>query len=107
MPVLLNAGLRTGPHAASTDQLAAEDATQYSQQTRNALQRASADPTRMGCLVPSLGDRTDTFMDSFRRDREDYPAVKTAATLDSVDQTVINESGGQSGPYEGSYVTGW
>jgi hypothetical protein len=33
--------------------------------------------------------------------------VKTAATLDSVDQTVINESGGRSGPYEGSYVTGW
>jgi hypothetical protein len=43
--------------------------------------------------VPSLGDRTDTFMDSFRRDREDYPAVRTATVLGSVDQTEINSTG--------------
>ncbi|GGZ76008.1 ABC transporter substrate-binding protein [Streptomyces bluensis] len=107
MPELLNAGLRTGPHAAATDQLAAEDATQYSEQTRNALRRASADPARMGCLVPSLGDRTDTFMDSVRRAREDYPEVRTAGVLGSIDQPLIDASGGKSGPYEGAYVTGW
>jgi hypothetical protein len=58
-------------------------------------------------VVPALGDRTGTFMDSFRRARENYPEVRTAMVLGNVDQTVINASGGQSGPYEGSYITGW
>ncbi|ELS54153.1 putative Lipoprotein [Streptomyces viridochromogenes Tue57] len=58
-------------------------------------------------MVPALGDRTTTFMDSFRRAREDYPEVRTATVLGSVDQTVINATGGASGPYEGSYITGW
>lgn len=104
MPVLLDAGLRTGPHATSTDELAAEDATQYEEQTRSALRRATADPARKGCVVPSLGDRTDTFMDSFRRAREDYPAVRTAGVLGSIDQSLIDSSGAT---YEGTYVTGW
>jgi hypothetical protein len=107
MPVLLDAGLRTGSHSAVTDQLAAEDATEYADQTRRALERATADPARTGCVVPSLGDRTDTFMDSFRRDSEEYPEVRTGTVLGSVDQSVINATGGKSGPYEGSYVTGW
>ncbi|MPY61525.1 ABC transporter substrate-binding protein [Streptomyces spongiae] len=104
MPVLLDAGLRTGPHATSTDELAAEDATQYEEQTRKALRQATADPARKGCVVPSLGDRTDTFMDSFRRAREDYPGVRTAGVLGSIDQSLIDRSGGT---YDGTYVTGW
>ena len=58
-------------------------------------------------MVPALGDRNGTFMDSFRRAREDYPEVRTATVLGSVDQTVIDATGGASGPYEGSYITGW
>jgi hypothetical protein len=58
-------------------------------------------------VVPALGDRTSTFMDSFRRARKDYPAVRTAMAMGSVDQTVIDASGGASGPYEGSYISGW
>ncbi|CAM5594143.1 Leucine-binding protein domain-containing protein OS=Streptomyces alboniger OX=132473 GN=CP975_15300 PE=3 SV=1 [Streptomyces alboniger] len=58
-------------------------------------------------MVPALGDRTGTFMDSFRRDRENHPAVRTAMVLGNVDQTEINASGGRSGPYEGTYITGW
>jgi hypothetical protein len=46
-------------------------------------------------------------MDSFRRAREDYPEVRTATVLGSVDQTAIDATGGASGPYEGSYITGW
>ena len=107
LPPLLNAGLAAGGHAAATDQLAADDATEYSSQSTRALASASSDPDKEGCVVPSLGDRTDTFMDSFRRDRQDYPAVHAATVLGSVDQTEINSTGGQSGPYEGSYITGW
>ncbi|WP_030941008.1 ABC transporter substrate-binding protein [Streptomyces sp. NRRL S-646] len=107
LPAMLDSGLKTGGHRPAIDQRAADDTTEYSGPSQQALTATTGSQAKKGCVIPALGDRTDTFMDSFRRDREDFPAVKTAATLDSVDQTVINESGGQSGPYEGSYVTGW
>ncbi|MFJ5310137.1 ABC transporter substrate-binding protein [Streptomyces sp. NPDC088350] len=107
LPPLLNAGLKAGGHGPASDQLAADDATEYADQSARALESASGDSGKKGCVVPSLGDRTDTFMDSFRRERQSYPAVRTATVLGSVDQTEINSTGGQSGPYEGSYITGW
>lgn len=107
LPAMLDSGLKAGGHPDAADQRAADDTTEYSGPSREALTTSTAAPAKKGCVIPALGDRTDTFMDSFRRNRGDYRAVKTAATLDSVDQTVINESGGQSGPYEGAYVTGW
>jgi ABC-type branched-subunit amino acid transport system substrate-binding protein len=107
LPLLLNAGLEAKGHGKASDQLAAEDATEYSSHARQALQRAGTDPAREGCVVPALGDRTFTFMDSFRRDRDDYPDVRTGTVIGSVDQTVIDATGGRSGPYEGSFVTGW
>ena len=107
LPPLLDSGLTAGGHSATYDLRAPEDATEYSRQSERALQQTTTDPDRKGCVVPALGDRTDTFMDSFRRARENYPAVRTAMVLGNVDQTEINASGGQSGPYEGSYITGW
>ncbi|MET9829595.1 ABC transporter substrate-binding protein [Streptomyces sp. NPDC006385] len=107
LPPLLNSGLRAGGHTTSSDQLADEDATEYGGQAVRALEFSTTDATRRGCVVPALGDRTTTFMDSFRRARADYPDVRTATVLGSVDQTVINANGGASGPYEGSYLTGW
>lgn len=105
--VMLDSGLKAAGHAVADDQLAAEDATEYSAQSERALAHAVGDPTKKGCVLPALGDRTSTFMDSFRRAREDYPDVRTGTVLGSVDQTVIDASGGASGPYEGSYITGW
>ncbi|MEE1761779.1 ABC transporter substrate-binding protein [Streptomyces sp. SP18BB07] len=107
LPLLLDSGLRSGGHDRSEDQLAAEDATEYGGHAREALRRASAEPGTEGCVVPALGDRTFTFMDSFRRDRADFPDVRTGTVLGSVDQTVIDATGGRSGLYEGAYVTGW
>ncbi|GGR07688.1 lipoprotein [Streptomyces aurantiogriseus] len=107
LPPMLNAGLTAGGHNAAKDQRAAEDATEYSAQAEAALDQATADPGEKGCVVPALGDRTSTFMDSFRRTRDDYTSVRTATVLGSVDQTVINSTGGASSPYEGAYVTGW
>ncbi len=116
LPELLDAGLKAGGHAPALDQLAAEDATEYSAQAKLALERTTdgedegegeTTDGKKGCVVPALGDRVNTFMDSFRRDRENYPAVSTATVLGSVDQTVINANGGKSGAYEGSYITGW
>ncbi|MFE5137790.1 ABC transporter substrate-binding protein [Streptomyces fagopyri] len=107
LPVLLDAGLKREHHPAATDQRAAEDATEYAGQAKQALDRATANPQSTGCVVTALGDRTDTFMDSFRRSRTDYRKVGTGTVLGSIDQSRIDASGGKSGPYEGAYVTGW
>ncbi|WP_406330905.1 ABC transporter substrate-binding protein [Streptomyces sp. NBC_00203] len=107
LPVLLDSGLKSESHPSASDQRAAEDATEYSRQTRQVLERATSDPLKRGCVVPALGDRTDTFMDSFRRDRENYPAVRMGTVLGSIDQSQIDATGGKSSPYEGSYVTSW
>ncbi|MFD5709348.1 ABC transporter substrate-binding protein [Streptomyces pharetrae] len=107
LPTLINSGLKAGGHENTDDLHAAEDATEYSARSEEALERATADPAERGCVVPALGDRTSTFMDSFRRARLDYPEVRTGTVLGSVDQTVIDASGGRSGPYEGAYITGW
>ncbi|MGV4987739.1 ABC transporter substrate-binding protein [Streptomyces sp. NRAIS4] len=107
LPVLLDSGLKAGGHAKAGDLLAAEDSTEYGDQADKALRNATAGGPKKGCVVPSLGDRTDTFMDSFRRARENFPEVRLGTVLGSVDQTVINATGGASGPYEGAYITGW
>ncbi|USQ88942.1 ABC transporter substrate-binding protein [Streptomyces phaeoluteigriseus] len=116
LPAMLDAGLTAGGHSRAVDQQAAEDATEYSAQADAALKAAAVEDASgenvsgengKGCVIPALGDRTGTFMDSFRRGREDYPAVSTATVLGSVDQTVINSTGGASSAFEGAYVTGW
>ncbi|MFI9152905.1 ABC transporter substrate-binding protein [Streptomyces sp. NPDC053367] len=107
LPVMLNAGLKARGHTVADDVPAAEEATEFSAQTRSALGGATGEADRTGCVVPALGDRTGTFMDSFRRARAEYPEVRTGTVLGSVDQTVIDASGGRSGPYEGSFITGW
>ncbi|MDX3569484.1 ABC transporter substrate-binding protein [Streptomyces sp. ID05-47C] len=111
LPAMLDAGLTAGGHGKVVDQRAAEDATEYSAQADAALKKATAEDgsgeNDKGCVIPALGDRTGTFMDSFRRAREDYPTVRTATVLGSVDQTVINSTGGASSAFEGAYVTGW
>ncbi|MFI7344149.1 ABC transporter substrate-binding protein [Streptomyces sp. NPDC050085] len=107
LPPLLNTGLSLRHRHAATDLRAAEDATDYERQAQQALTAAAADPQIRGCVAAVLGDRTDTFMDSFRRLRSDYPSVRTATVLGSVDQSVINRTGGANSPYEGASVTGW
>ncbi|WP_121700554.1 ABC transporter substrate-binding protein [Streptomyces sp. E5N298] len=107
LSALLDSGLVSGGHERAHDQRAAEDATSYDDQSERALAREGTGQRKPGCVVPVLGDRTGTFMDSFRRASEDHADVRNATVLGSVDQTTINASGGASGPYEGAYVTGW
>ncbi|MZD06013.1 ABC transporter substrate-binding protein [Streptomyces sp. SID5785] len=105
---LLDAGLAARSRAGVTDLRAAEDATDYAGKAQEALGTATTAGTAdAGCVAAVLGDRTNTFFDSFRRLREDYPAVRTATVLGSIDQSTINRTGGAASPYEGAYVTGW
>ncbi|MEK2477520.1 ABC transporter substrate-binding protein [Streptomyces noursei] len=133
MPALLDAGLGGGRGGGSTsgagadtggsrgraaDIKAPETGTDYSPQVAAALEAVGADPARYGtakaggeapgsCVAASLGDSTDTFFDSFRRLQESSPKVQIGSVLGSVDQSMVNRSGGVSGPLEGADVTGW
>ncbi|MEU6391819.1 ABC transporter substrate-binding protein [Streptomyces sp. NPDC046939] len=107
LAALLSTGLARRDRPAAHDLRVVEDATDYGAEAREALATASDAPRGEGCVAAALGDRTDTFFDSFRRLRASYPAVRTATVLGSVDQSVINRTGGARSPYEGAYVTGW
>ncbi|NBE51154.1 ABC transporter substrate-binding protein [Streptomyces boluensis] len=121
LPALLNSGLAQGKRRPAADILAAEDSGDYTLQAERALAGAGADRSvagtlgkagaaeqaREGCVTAALGDRTDSFFDSFRRTQEDYQKVRISSVLGSVDQTSVDRTGGASGPYEGAYVTSW
>ncbi|MER7983990.1 ABC transporter substrate-binding protein [Streptomyces noursei] len=118
MTGLLDAGLQSGSRRGAADVKAPEASTDYSPQVAAALDAVGADPAVYGtaksggratgsCVAASLGDGTDTFFDSFRRLQESRPKVQLGSVLGSVDQSMVNRSGGAAGPLEGADVTGW
>ncbi|MFG3285386.1 ABC transporter substrate-binding protein [Streptomyces sp. NPDC048111] len=121
LPTVLNAGLRAAHRAPVADIRTAEDAGDYTGEARRALAGAGADPALVGrigakvaqqkadkgCVTAVLGDRTETFFDSFRRVESDQQKVKVASVIGSVGQPLIDRTGGKDGPFEGAYVTGW
>ncbi|MGW1495320.1 ABC transporter substrate-binding protein [Streptomyces sp. NPDC002402] len=111
LPQLLNSGLSEGSRDKSTDILAAEDATDYTPQATQARKKAGAGiafgSDRPGCVTAALGDRTETFVDSFRRLPEDNRKIRISSVMGSVGQPLIDRTGGRNGPLEGAYVTGW
>ncbi|MFF0423235.1 ABC transporter substrate-binding protein [Streptomyces sp. NPDC004520] len=110
LPELLNSGLRKASHRSAIDIPALEDAAEYSQQAGRARKRAGGEK---GCVTAVLGERTQTFFDSFRRLPEEQEGkrgkngVRISSVLGSVDQPVIDRTGGPHSPFEGAYVTGW
>ncbi|MEU6165271.1 ABC transporter substrate-binding protein [Streptomyces tanashiensis] len=109
LPELLNSGLRKASHRTAVDIPALEDAAEYTQQAGRARSRAGDEK---GCVTAVLGERTQTFFDSFRRlpeqrEREKRDAVRISSVLGSVDQPVIDRTGGPHSPFEGAFVTGW
>ncbi|MFD7664858.1 ABC transporter substrate-binding protein [Streptomyces sp. NPDC059788] len=104
MPALLGAGLSDGSRGAARDVRAPEDGTDYEDAARRALDGAKG---AGGCVTATLGERTDTFFDSFRRLQPDGSKVRIASVLGSVGQALVDRTGGRSGPLEGAYLTGW
>ncbi|MEV8587596.1 ABC transporter substrate-binding protein [Streptomyces sp. NPDC051180] len=124
LPGLLNSGLRKASHRSATDIPALEDAAEYSHQADRARDQAGRED---GCVTAVLGERTQTFFDSFRRlpesdgGRRDGAkggagdgegdgkegGVRISSVLGSVGQPVIDRTGGAHSPFEGAYVTGW
>lgn len=75
-------------------------------------------------MTAVLGERTQTFFDSFRRLPEEErgsdggedsgddsggknETVRISSVLGSVGQPVIDRTGGAHSPFEGAFVTGW
>ncbi|MFE9248664.1 ABC transporter substrate-binding protein [Streptomyces sp. NPDC007088] len=83
------------------------DLSDYTPQAQQALRQARTAPPGRGCVAAVLGGRTATFFDSFRRLAPEGPGVRISSVLGSVDQALLDRSGGASGPYEGADVTGW
>ncbi|MFI8433805.1 ABC transporter substrate-binding protein [Streptomyces sp. NPDC079020] len=102
MPPLLDAGLLDADRPESVDILAPEDATSYDDQAAKSLERAGD-----GCVTAVLGDRTETFFDSFRRLEPENGGARISSVLGSVGQPLIDRTGGRNSPFEGAYVTGW
>ncbi|MEU9100430.1 ABC transporter substrate-binding protein [Streptomyces sp. NPDC048361] len=152
LPMLLDAGLASARHKPAADIRTAEDAGDYTDEARRALEQAGADPAGSesgtgsgsesgtgsgtgsqsgtgsgagggrkgagqkaagqkaagkGCVTAVLGDRTETFFDSFRRVASDPRKVRVASVIGSVNQPLLDRTGGADGPFEGAYVTGW
>ncbi|MDX2560103.1 ABC transporter substrate-binding protein [Streptomyces sp. TX20-6-3] len=121
LPELLNSGLRKASHRSAVDIPAVEDAAEYTEPATKARAKAGAED---GCVTAVLGERTQTFFDSFRRlprqesDSENgdgsgdgsgrkKDGVRISSVLGSVGQPVIDRTGGAHSPFEGAFVTGW
>lgn len=101
---LLRTGLTGAGRPAPLDIPAAEGATSYDEEAGRALSDAGAGG---GCVTSVLGDRTETFFDSFRRLEPAGARVRVSSVLGSVGQPLIDRTGGRNSPFEGAYVTGW
>ncbi|MFF2314510.1 ABC transporter substrate-binding protein [Streptomyces sp. NEAU-PBA10] len=108
LPGLLDAGLAEAGAGRAVDVPAPESAREYTAQAARVLSAAPPGSARPDCVTAVLGDRTDTFFDTFRRARAAAGReVRIASVLGGVDQSLVDRTGGARGPYEGAYVTGW
>jgi ABC-type branched-subunit amino acid transport system substrate-binding protein len=102
-PIFLDQGLKAGGRSAARDLLTADDATEYGAVAEQAVD----DDKPSTCVSAVLGDRTSTFLDSLRRVGDKTPKVRVSSVLGSVQQAVVDSTGGADGPLENAYVTGW
>lgn len=102
-PEFLNAGLAFGHRPPAEDIQAPDDASDYT----GAAQQAIGSGTSGNCVTAVLGGHTGIFFDSFRRLLQPGPQVRAASVVGSVEQSLVDQTGGADSPVEGSYVTGW
>jgi ABC-type branched-subunit amino acid transport system substrate-binding protein len=102
-PIFLDQGLKSGGRAPARDMLTADDSNDYTAIATQAVGN-NKDST---CVSAVLGDRTSTFFDSLRRVGDEQPKVRLSSVLGSVQQSLVDSTGGAGSPLENAYVTGW
>jgi ABC-type branched-subunit amino acid transport system substrate-binding protein len=102
-PIFLDQGLKSGGRPPARDLLTADDATDYTAVAGNAV----GNNKNSTCVSAVLGDRTSTFFDSLRRIGDTQPKVRLSSVLGSVQQSLVDSTGGPASPLEKAYVTGW
>jgi ABC-type branched-subunit amino acid transport system substrate-binding protein len=102
-PIFLDQGLKSGGRPPARDMLTADDSNDYTAVATQAVGN-NKDST---CVSAVLGDRTSTFFDSLRRVGDEPPKVRLSSVLGSVQQSLVDSTGGADSPLENAYVTGW
>ncbi|NEA54538.1 ABC transporter substrate-binding protein [Streptomyces sp. SID13666] len=102
-PLFLDAGLKAGGRPAANDLPTADDSTEYT----GVAQRAVGSAHSGTCVSAVLGDRTDTFIDSLRRLGNELPDVRLSSVIGSIQQSLIDSTGGRNSPLENAFATGW
>lgn len=102
-PNFLNHGLKSMGHNPARDLRAQDDATEYT----GVAEQAVGDNKASNCVSAVLGDHTSTFFDSLRRLGDKPPKVRLSSVIGSVQQSLVNATGGANSPLENALVTDW
>lgn len=102
-PIFLDQGLRAAGGPKARDLRAKDDASEYS----DVAQKAVGDDKKSDCVSAVLGDHTSTFFDSLRRLGDKPPKVRLSSVMGSVEQSLVDATGGADSPLENAVVTDW
>ncbi|WSR64105.1 ABC transporter substrate-binding protein [Streptomyces sp. NBC_01198] len=102
-PIFLDQGLKSAGRGAARDLPSQDDATDYT----DVAQRAVGDNKTSTCVSAVLGDHTSTFFDSLRRLGNKPPKVRLSSVIGSVQQSLVDATGGPDSPLENAVVTDW
>ncbi|WUH93078.1 ABC transporter substrate-binding protein [Streptomyces sp. NBC_00433] len=102
-PIFLDQGLSAGGRTPARDLPAKDDASDYT----DVAQRAIGDNKSTSCVSAVLGDHTSTFFDSLRRLGNKPPRVRLSSVIGSVQQSLVDATGGPHSPLENAVVTDW
>jgi len=102
-PIFLDEGLEAAGKPDVDDILTRDDATDYTPVATEAV----GDDKHSTCVSAVLGGKTATFFDALRRVGDEPPKVQLSSVIGSVQQSVIDASGGAKSPLEGAKITSW
>ncbi|SCE45239.1 amino acid/amide ABC transporter substrate-binding protein, HAAT family [Streptomyces sp. DvalAA-14] len=102
-PLFLNTGLKAGGLSPVRDIPTADDSSDYTAVAAQAV----GDDKHSSCVSAVLGDHTSTFFDALRRTGDSQPKVQLSSVIGSVQQSVIDSTGGPDSPLEHTYITSW
>ncbi|WP_329132908.1 ABC transporter substrate-binding protein [Streptomyces sp. NBC_01476] len=103
-PIFLDTGLRVGGLTPARDIPTPDDSSDY---TSVAAQTVAKNNKHSSCVSAVLGDHTSTFFDALRRTGSSQPKVQLSSVIGSVQQSVIDSTGGPESPLEHAYITSW